>query len=81
VCVAERQGTVGGVGLTVVVPLDRARQCGSNGTGFVLGVAVVAGWQSVKVELDFLVFLWRVWCVFCSVCVWLNARGRWVGVD
>jgi hypothetical protein len=80
VCVAERQGAVGGSGGVGVVPLDRGEQGGSNGTGLISGVAVVAGWESVKVELDFFDFLWRVWCLFGSVCVWLNARGRWVGV-
>jgi hypothetical protein len=77
VCVAERQGTVGGGGLTVGVPLDRARQGGCFGTGFVSGVAVVAVWREVKVGPGILDICGFFVVFFCSVCVWLHARGRW----
>jgi hypothetical protein len=44
----DRGGCRGGSGWVVVVPLDRAEQCGSNGVKFVLVVAVLAVWWAVE---------------------------------
>jgi hypothetical protein len=58
-------GDGGGGGWMHLIPLDRREQGGSSGTGLISGVAVVAGWQTVKVK-SIQCFFFRVSPVYLS---------------